>query len=40
MSISPHMKIASDTTTWRRSRGALAIDATKELSKTTTSGAV
>jgi len=28
MSISPHKKIASDTTIWRRTRGARAIDAT------------
>src|SRR5260221_5996957 len=40
MSIRPHKKIANDTTTWRRSRGARAMDPTNELSKTTTSGAV
>jgi hypothetical protein len=38
-SISPHKKIANDTTTWRRSRGARAMDPTNESSKMTTSGA-
>jgi hypothetical protein len=40
MSINPHKKIANDTKTWRRSRGARAMDPTNEFSKTTTSGAV
>jgi len=34
MSITPHKKIANDTTTWRRSRGAWAMDPTNELSNT------